>query len=310
MKRIAITFVAFACILATMFITLPQPISAHDSTMRLRFNGVFLRMADNDQPPISVGDHILIPLRAVMGAMGIPVEWDGRTQTAVLVRTHIPRAHNAYIQIGNANIRINESDVHFPVPPRIVNNRTMVTTCTIAYLLAANVNWDNNNAILEIHTINERNLAQTHMPICRDDWPVNSSNWPEHLPQHIPGSVMLNRESTFSSLVNVHSPMQFRAAFYYVDGKFTDLVPGAELENWLRMVGDTYLETMMLLNFVQHFNITREEFDRVIYELRIAHEDMAMRGIIDPRDEFYEHPNADIIFTFDNDIIRYFFRRE
>jgi len=54
-----------------MFVALPQPISAHDSAMRVRFNGVFLYMTDNDQPPITVDNHVLIPLRAVMGVMGI-----------------------------------------------------------------------------------------------------------------------------------------------------------------------------------------------------------------------------------------------
>ena len=310
MKRIAMNFIALICILATIFSILPLSISAHNSAMRVRFNGVFLHVTDNDQPPITVDNHVLIPLRAVMGLMGIPIEWDAQTQTATLIRTHIPRAHNVYIQIGNFDIHINESYTSFPVPPRIVNNRTMVTICTVAYLLAANVNWDSHNSILEIRTINERVLTQTHMPMCRDNWPVNSSNWPEHLPRHMPGSIILHPERLFSSLIDVSSPMQFRAVFYNISAEFMDLVPVDELGDWLDGIGETYLDSMMLMRFVQYFNITREEFDRVADELRVVLERMATRGTIDIADEFFELPNADIIFTFDNDIIRYYFRRE
>jgi len=62
---------------------------------------------------------------------------------------------------------------------------------------------------------------------------------------------------------------------------------------------------MPLVRFIQHFNISREDFVAVIEEMRA-------RAIAVGRDlyeELAELPNADIIFTFDNDIIRYFYRR-
>jgi len=67
---------------------------------------------------------------------------------------------------------------------------------------------------------------------------------------------------------------------------------------------------MTVMSFVEHFNISREEFDAVFNSLREVREDQAARGIIDINHERFEIPNADIVFTFDNDIARYFFRRE
>lgn len=62
----------------------------------------------------------------------------------------------------------------------------------------------------------------------------------------------------------------------------------------------------MLASFVEYFNINRVDFDEVIEEMRVS----AITYGLDLTDEFYELPNADIIFTFNHDIIRYFYRRQ
>lgn len=66
---------------------------------------------------------------------------------------------------------------------------------------------------------------------------------------------------------------------------------------------------MPLMRFVQVHNISREEFDSALNILIEAHEWFDTLGFIDLSIEDYELPNADIIFTFDNEIIRYYYRR-
>ena len=142
-------------------------------------------------------------------------------------------------------------------------------------------------------------------------WPVNSTNWPEHLPQHTPGSIILYPEHLHSSDVDIATPMQFRIAFYTISADIMRLVEDVdEMWEWLDNMGHDGYQTMTLMRFVEHFNISREEFDTVVDRMREGLEDMAARGRININSELFELPNADIIFTFDNDIVRYFYRRE
>jgi len=135
--------------------------------------------------------------------------------------------------------------------------------------------------------------------------------WPNALPQHVPGSIRLRDADSLRADFYLPYTPQLRAAFYMIPGCFEDLVqgrPGAIVwinENLLGTGDNDYPYIMPLLRFVQHFNISREEFVAVAEGLREAY--IALGH--DITDELFEIPNADIIFTFDNDIIRYFYRR-
>ena len=130
--------------------------------------------------------------------------------------------------------------------------------------------------------------------------------WPEGLVYHVPGSITIHPDEQFSSFVDISNPLKFRAVFYNISSVFTDLVDTEERHELFREFGDEYLNTMMLLHFVQHFNISREDFENAVEELKNIRTYLGH----DMFDEWYEIPNADIIFTFDNDIINYFYRRE
>ena len=59
---------------------------------------------------------------------------------------------------------------------------------------------------------------------------------------------------------------------------------------------------------MQDNNISREDFDGAVQRMQELNDDHIARGF--SLDEEREIPNGDIIFTFDMDIIRYFYRRE
>jgi len=145
------------------------------------------------------------------------------------------------------------------------------------------------------------------------DLPVSSENWPEYLPKHIPGSVTLRPAEFLAGwFYDDNGIPQHRLVFYQIDGVILNLVDVNRLDSWdesFHAEGVDARETMMLLHFIQYHDIQKEDFIAAVEEMRSNNEWRAGRGT-DVSLEDYEIPNADIIFTFDPEIISYFYRRE
>ena len=106
---------------------------------------------------------------------------------------------------------------------------------------------------------------------------------------------------------------KYRHKFYSVPGTFIDYVDRDDYYEWLLTIDHTSTaEVMVIKQFVQHFNITREQFDRanLEYAKRIQNK-LGGSPCINPKDyanqEDDEVYNADIIFTFDDDLIREYY---
>jgi len=239
-----------------------------------------------DVQPILIDNHISIPLRLVAEPLGFSVEWDEQNKIALLEKSDFV----AQVQIDNNEILVNESVVSLVVPARLIDERTMMSLDDIAEVVSMDVIWNELNGTIFV--------LEPFAPI---------ENWPEHLPEHIPGSIML-RPPFELGRHRSEPPMRFRHAFYGIHGAIADLVGLIEVETIWLPISSTYINEDIneLMHFVQFFDISREDFDAAVEEsmqFRIE------RGL-DLTDEFWELPNADIIFTFDNDLIRYFYRRE
>ena len=170
-------------------------------------------------------------------------------------------------------------------------------------------------------------------------------HWPDHLQDYIPGSISLFCELT--EVFNGQSERVRRETFYLIDGFIIDLVPHDE---WV-VFRDTILrrgdDTMPLLQFIKHFNISREVMETALIQMNEArigvidyvtnmmkeeqlleemlisteissfanqsNRDMTSWPWYDPladiMHEFHELPNLDVIFTFDNEIINWYYRR-
>jgi len=129
--------------------------------------------------------------------------------------------------------------------------------------------------------------------------------WPEHLPRYVPGSVRL--WDGIEGDIGMPFTAQHRYVYYKVPGAILDLVDDWEAINeWgSAQSTDVYPSEMLLMRFVQYFNISKEDFVAAIDAMR----DSFITAGFDVYDELFEIPNADIIFTFDNDIISHFYRR-
>ena len=114
--------------------------------------------------------------------------------------------------------------------------------------------------------------------------------------------------------------IEWRYTYHIIDGIFSDLVDDHEaVDAWFRannpsITGDWH--TKPLAAFVQHFNISREDFIAAL-ELKIAiTECQWSRGFGAHGEgpgcwtwEFYELPDPDVIFTFDHALISAHYRR-
>lgn len=106
---------------------------------------------------------------------------------------------------------------------------------------------------------------------------------------------------------------KYRHRFYSVPGPFVDLIGKEGFFEWRETVDMTSTaETMVMSQFIQHFGITREQFDKanLEYAKRIRNK-LSGTPCINPKDyanqEDDEIFNADIIFTFDDNLIREYY---
>ncbi len=106
---------------------------------------------------------------------------------------------------------------------------------------------------------------------------------------------------------------KYRSAFYSVPAPFVNLVSKEVFFAWRETIDATATaETMVMSQFVQHFGITREQFDKANLEwAKGVRDNLFGLPCINPKDyanqEDDEIFNADIIFTFDDDLIREYY---
>lgn len=106
---------------------------------------------------------------------------------------------------------------------------------------------------------------------------------------------------------------KYRDMFYGVPVSFVNLVGKETYFQWEETIDATSsAETMVMSQFVQHFGITREQFDKANLEWAKGIRDN-LHGVpcINPKDYANQMTdevfNADIIFSFDDDLIREYY---
>jgi hypothetical protein len=99
-----------------------------------------------DQEPLLTGGRVLVPLRAIMEALGATVEWDSQTATIVARRQGFELTHS----VGKWYAFANGNQIDLDVLSRIENGRTLVPVRVISESLGATVNWDDVNRTVNI----------------------------------------------------------------------------------------------------------------------------------------------------------------
>ena len=141
-----IMFMATLISLYTSFTT----IEIYAITPDIRINGYVINIPMYEQHPIVIDGRTLVPLRIIMEELGFFVNWDYWTQEA---RLRKPRNTFIFIPIGSESIRVNDSAIELDVPAQLINGRTMVPVRAIAEATGFTVNWDEQDFVVDIFTI-------------------------------------------------------------------------------------------------------------------------------------------------------------
>lgn len=118
---------------------------ANDTTI-----GVFVRGKDVkfDVPPVIKGGRTLIPVRAVVNALGAKVEWDEATRTVTIIKEVANTETNntaqvvIKLQIDSAIATVDGKEVQLDCAAEINNSRTIVPLRFIAETFGLKVDWD------------------------------------------------------------------------------------------------------------------------------------------------------------------------
>lgn len=129
---------------AFLITVLPQTAFAADP-IRARLDG---RELDLTVAPVIEHSRTLFPMRGLLEALGASVSWDPdtRTVTSTLNDTTIKA------QIGNTQASVNGKTVTLDVPPRIVEDRTLVPLRFFVENFGMIVSWENETRTVVIET--------------------------------------------------------------------------------------------------------------------------------------------------------------
>ena len=137
MKKI----LSFALCLLMLFACLN--VSAQNISVELDANKL-----EFDVPPTNIDGRVLVPVRAILEAMGATVLWNeaDRTVTSTLNDTTI------VMTIDSLDMTINGKTKTIDVPPKIIDGRTMVPARAATEAFEAEVLWDAHNDTVKIFT--------------------------------------------------------------------------------------------------------------------------------------------------------------
>ena len=197
-----------------------------------------------DQPPITVflnGEQLvfdvqptlengrtLVPMRAIFEALGAEVSWDNETFTAVAVKDGTTIAMTIDDNILFKNGEVTELDV----PARLVDGRTLVPVRAVSEGLGADVQWDNENWIVNITTKKEKIYPYTEL--APDDKAVLKAEYTSlrylfeqyHLPSYIFGDDGV--KTSLKSKSKYLGELTDKAWYMMVSGKISSIQTESE----------------------------------------------------------------------------------
>ncbi len=105
---------------------------------------------------------------------------------------------------------------------------------------------------------------------------------------------------------------KYRVRYYSIPGPFADLVGRDKCREWeLKYIHGVGLpENMLMVDFIKEFNISKEDFEKANLQLAktLGKNSRLMMNPLDyTNQEIYEIFNADIIYTFDYQIINEYY---
>lgn len=162
-KRIVVLITLLLSILCFVF-----PVAA--SNVTLKINGAVIK---SSVEPIIENGTTLVPLRTVSENMGASVKWNGDTRQVTIIKG----SKEILLTIGSKIVIVNGESKELLLPPKIIENTTMVPIRFVSENLGANVKWNENTRTVEIlsplnivrNFIEEQELTVTFLDVGQAD---------------------------------------------------------------------------------------------------------------------------------------------
>ncbi|WP_422447990.1 stalk domain-containing protein [Thermoanaerobacterium sp. DL9XJH110] len=102
--------------------------------------GVFVNGKElkSDLPPVIKGGRVLIPVRAVVNALGAQVQWDEQNQIVTIIKD----GRTVTLELGSKIAVVDGQEIPLDVPAGVENGRTIVPLRFIAQAFNSTVEWD------------------------------------------------------------------------------------------------------------------------------------------------------------------------
>ncbi|NPV69174.1 MAG: hypothetical protein HPY55_00830 [Firmicutes bacterium] len=114
-----------------------------DRSLKVFVNG---KKPSFDVPPVIKDGRTLVPVRALVEALGATVEWQAETRTVVISKGDTV----VRLQLETRTALVNEQPVELDVPPKSINGRTVIPLRFIAQALGCEVDFDNDSGTVVV----------------------------------------------------------------------------------------------------------------------------------------------------------------
>ena len=166
--------------------------------------------------------------------------------------------------------------------------------------------------------VTEPTAEETDPTAEEDPWVTENRVIPEVIPDFVQGDMKVYSPSDALKVnpYNFTFLPTYRDIYYWAPTCLVDLVDREEYGAWRREVvipneiENIEPQEMYTVSFIKHFHISKEDFEQACESKRLCFEDFRDRCGEDITDEAHEIYNADIIYTFDNEIINNYYRRD
>jgi len=122
-------------IFALSFISTPV-LNANEGEINVTIDG---ELVNFDVAPQIIGGRTMVPMRAILEALGAGVEWYGDAQTIVATTASGEVIH---LGIGSNTVIVNNRRIDMDVAPIISDGRTLVPARFVAEAMGMSVEWD------------------------------------------------------------------------------------------------------------------------------------------------------------------------
>lgn len=119
-------------------------ISSDHRGITVRIDGL---LQTYDQPPVTINDRTMVPLRSIFEALGAEIHWDADTSTVKAVKG----GTTVSLQIGAVIALKNGNPIELDTAAQIVGGRSMVPVRFVAEALGADVSWDGGTQTVYIY---------------------------------------------------------------------------------------------------------------------------------------------------------------